>query len=114
VKIVSIAKIFHAYVVVELKVTPFKLEYIRTSVWIRENYYSKIHELNQSFLSIINSYFPDEKEKSASEKEDNIENTPIKYLEIEPDMIFRTNIYGKFLSLEQRLIRDKYLNDNLN
>jgi hypothetical protein len=89
-----------------------KSDYIRTSIWITVNYYSKIHELSQSFLSIINSYFPDE-EKSLPQTENNSINPTPEYPEIEPNMIFRTNMYEKFLPLEQQLIRDKYLNNNL-
>ena len=35
-------------------------------------------------------------------------------LEIDPDTIFRTGMFDKFLSLEQQLIKDKYLDQTLN
>lgn len=69
--------------------------------------------MSQSFLSIINSYFPDEKEKALQETENNQENSEAELTKIEPDMIFRTKMYEKFLPLEQKLISDKYLNNNL-
>jgi hypothetical protein len=86
--------------------------YIRTATWIRENYYSKIHELSQSFLSIINGYFPDEKGKIVQEAEANQKNSVVELPKIELNMIFRTKMYEKFLTLEQKLMEDKYLNEN--
>lgn len=93
-------------------------EYIRANTWMLENYYTKIFDITQSFLSIINSYFTVEKEESIpieennSDHKENIEETQT--IEIEPDMIFRSNMYEKFLLLEKKLIADKYLSENLN
>jgi hypothetical protein len=44
-----------------------KSNYRRKTAWIIENYYSKIYELSQSFSSILNIYFPVEKEKTQKE-----------------------------------------------
>lgn len=88
-----------------------------------KNVFSDIFELNNSFSSLLNNYFPLEKEKeeaiSVSEPETvptESESVPEQNLQaaIEPDMIFKTNMYNKFLLLEKKLIEDKYLNEKLN
>lgn len=97
-----------------------RYDYIRSNIWMIKNFYSLIAEISKSFLSIIESYFPVEKEKiseaepindsheTTSEPEQG--NVPA---QIEPDMIFRTGKYDKFLALESKLINDKYLNSEL-
>lgn len=78
----------------------------------RVNQFEKINKLGYSFLSIIDNYFPTEKEK------DIIIDTaePIFEIaqEIDPNTIFRTGMYDKLLVLEKQLIEDKYLDENLN
>ncbi|MFR0677662.1 hypothetical protein [Dysgonomonas mossii] len=88
-------------------------EYIRSNSWMLRNFYSLIYELTQSFISIIESYFPIEKEEEEPilDIAETIFETP---LEIDPDTIFRTGMFDKFLSLEQQLIKDKYLDQTLN
>lgn len=83
-------------------------EYIRSNIWMLKNFYSPIHETTQSFISIIESYFPIDKEKVPVE--------PISDTSqgIAPDTLFRTGMYDRFLSLEQQLIKDNYLNEALN
>lgn len=93
--------------------------YLRSNTWILENYYTKIFDITQSFLSIINSYFTDEKEeKFIPTEENNSEQTKDitekQTIQIEPDNIFRTNMFDKLLLLEKKLITDKYLDENLN
>lgn len=94
-------------------------DYLRSNTWMLENYYTKIFDITQSFLSIINSYFTDEKEeKFIPTEENNSEQTKDiaekQTIQIEPDTIFRTNMFDKLLSLEKKLITDKYLDENLN
>lgn len=38
---------------------------------------------------------------------------PVPQSGIEPDMVFRTRMYEKFLALEQKLLNDKYLDTEL-
>lgn len=94
-------------------------DYLRSNTWMLENYYTKIFDITQSFLSIINSYFTDEKEeKFIPTEENNSEQTKDitekQTIQIEPDTIFRTNMFDKLLLLEKKLITDKYLDENLN
>jgi hypothetical protein len=96
-----------------------KSNYSRERRWMNNNYYSKIYQISQSFLTVINDYFPCKEEKTdnilktATPAPINETKPEIKYSAIEPDMIFRAKMYERFLSLEQRLIKDKYLNENL-
>lgn len=77
-----------------------------------QNYYTKLFDISQSYITVINSYFPIQKERiseiipetDSTKPEKTEQSQPI---EIEPDMIFRTNMYNKFLSLEKKLITDK-------
>jgi hypothetical protein len=88
-----------------------KADYARERKWILNNYYSKIYQISKSFLNIINGYFP-KKEENTDIVQD--ATTPETIPEtIESDMIFRAKMYERFLLLEQRLIKDKYLNENL-
>lgn len=88
-----------------------------------KNVFGEIFELSSSFSSLLDNYFPIEKEKeedasfisepelipaeSESASEQDV------HPAIEPDMIFRTNMLNKLLILEQKLIADKYLNEEL-
>ena len=85
-----------------------KEESDKHAIQYSENQFGNIHELSQSFLTVINGYFPEKKEKTEGNQTNQSELT-----EIEPDTIFRTRMYEKFLSLEQKLIRDKYRNNTL-
>ena len=79
-----------------------------------ENVFRQMFELGSFFISLLDSYFPIEKENTPTPESTVIEETvisePEPQTEIEPDMIFRTDKYKKLLTLEQRLITDKYLN----
>lgn len=97
-------------------------EYIHSNIWMLKNFYALIYEVSKSFISIIESYFPIETMfdgTKCSQKEDNpivdtdelIFETP---QEIDPDTIFRTGMFDRFLSLEQQLIKDQYLDESLN
>jgi hypothetical protein len=102
-----------------------KSDYVRERKWFLNNYYSEIYQISQSFLNILNDYFPkkegstDNVQKSVNpiqinETESTIETNPeIENSAIEPDTIFRAKMYERFLLLEQRLISDKYLNESL-
>ena len=91
-----------------------KADYIRERKWIANNYYSKIYQTGKSFLEIMNDYFSDKEEDTdiiqKTEKAETISET--KPETIEADMIFRAKMYERFLLLEQRLIKDRYLNEN--
>ena len=83
-----------------------------------ENVFGKIYELGRSFIFLLDNYFPIETEDIPTtesivvEKEATISELE-QQTEIEPDMIFRTRMFEKFLALEQKLIADKYLNTEL-
>jgi hypothetical protein len=67
---------------------------------------------------VLDNYSPIEKEKT-SEFEPTFVNTEISpelepQIEIEPTTIFKTNMYEKFLTLEQKLISDRFLDENNN
>lgn len=76
------------------------------------------YALSRAAASILDAYFPDE------QKTDVAVDVPAKQQEpeelsksgrtIAPDEIFRTRMYDKFREIEARLIRDKYLDENLN
>lgn len=86
-------------------------EYIRSNSWMLKNFYSLVYEVSKSFISIIESYFPIAKEEDPIvDTAEPIFETP---QEIEPDTIFRTGMYDRFLSLEQQLIKDCYLSEDL-
>jgi hypothetical protein len=82
-----------------------------------ENVFKQIYELGCSFISLLDNYFPVEKENRSTPEPAIIEEPTIpeseSQTEIEPDMIFRTDKYKKLLTLEQKLITDKYLNAEL-
>jgi hypothetical protein len=83
-----------------------------------ENVFEKIYELGCSFISLLDSYFPIEKEntptpESSIVKEESTTSEPKAQTEIGPDTIFRTGKYEKFLALETKLINDKFLNTEL-
>ena len=91
-----------------------KSDYVRERKWLNINYYSKIYQLSKSFLSIINDYFPVKEENSGMIQETQINeiNLETELPAIENDMIFRAKMYERFLLLEQKLINDKYLNED--
>jgi hypothetical protein len=90
-------------------------DYIRSRRWIEEDYYTRIVELSQSSLSIINSYFPGEEEKETvlATLDESKEEPAVESSTIDPDVIFRSRMYDKFLLLELKLITDNYLNKDL-
>ncbi|GHT77638.1 hypothetical protein AGMMS50262_19180 [Bacteroidia bacterium] len=79
------------------------------------NAFRDIFKLSNFFSSLLNNYFPVEKENMLVAEIIAEERTTIQETQsqVEPDMIFRTKMYEKFLSLEQKLIRDKYLSEDL-
>lgn len=92
-----------------------------------KNLFAKICELSTTFQKIINSYFPVEQDTNpvsiplgnhnpiTDQLDENSGKPVVTKLTIEPDMIFRSDeMYNKFQRLEQKLIADKYLDENLN
>lgn len=84
--------------------------------WIGKDYYGDIYNLSRSFASIIDSYFPLEKEIKlvVANETAQPEESPMQVKEVAPDEIFRTRMFDKFRELEARLIKDGDLDDNLN
>ena len=82
-----------------------------------ENVFRQIYELGCSFISLLDNYFPVERENTPTLEpaivEESTISEPEPQTEIEADMIFRTDKYKKLLVLEQKLITDKYLNTEL-
>lgn len=93
-------------------------EYIRSNIWMLKDFYSFIYEITKSSISIIESYFPAEtafdRTKCNQKEKDAVEPKPEAPQDIDPDTIFRTGMFNKFLILEKRLIEDKYMDENLN
>jgi hypothetical protein len=77
-----------------------------------ENKFANIYELGIDFLALLDSYYPDEKEKVEEPicMNNEVSEPEEPSSEIEPDMIFRTGKYEKLLALEPKLIADKCLN----
>jgi len=91
------------------------------ALWIGKNYYLPIYELSCSFASILDHYFPVETNteaviKKTSEQPEAAE--PVKPAksanEINPDTIFIIKMFDKFREIEVLLIKDAYLDNNLN
>ena len=83
-----------------------------------ENVFGDIYELGCLFISLLNSYFPIEKENSPTSEPTIIETEAAILVlepptEIDPEMIFRTGMFDKLLILEKKLITDKYLSQEL-
>lgn len=89
-----------------------RIDYARSNIWMLKDFYSCIYEISKSFVSIIESYFPVEREKDVVV--DTAEPIFEASQETDPDTTFRTGMYNKFLILEKRLIEDKYLDENMN
>ncbi|MFT4222349.1 hypothetical protein [Dysgonomonas sp.] len=80
-----------------------------------KNVFEEVYKLGCSFISLLNNYFPVEKEKTQTLESTAEISEPEQepQTEIEPNMIFRTGKYETFLTLEAKLITDKYLNAEL-
>lgn len=74
----------------------------------RENLFGEMYSLSLSLHSIIKCYIKDENKINIVEDE-----KPKIISEIEPDTIFRIKMFDKFFLLEQKLIKDNYLNVHL-
>lgn len=82
------------------------------------NQFGNIYELGCAFISLLESYYPVEKENILESEPTSVDAEIISEKEqeqdeIDPNMIFRTGKYEKFLTLEPKLIADKYLNKEL-
>lgn len=84
----------------------------REAMKYNENLFGKIYSLSLSLHSIIKCYIKDENKIDFVEEE-KPKITPKPISEIEPDTIFRVKMFDKFLLLEQKLIKDSYLNADL-
>lgn len=93
-------------------------EYVRSNIWMLKDFYSLIYDTTKSFVSIIEGYFPVETTfdgTECSQKGNNkIELMSEVVQDIDPNTIFRTGMYDRFLSLEQQLVKDNYLDESLN
>lgn len=84
-----------------------------------KNLFGSIYGLSLVFNKIINNYLAkgtrsdEKKQKVMKDGEEETKNLPQVSLTIEPDMIFRTKMYEKFLFLESKLIDNKYLDAEL-
>lgn len=83
------------------EIQDFKIE----NRWLVDNFYQQIQAISESYLKLIRFYFP------STQSDDRV---TIVQSVIEPDSIFKTKMYEKFLTLEQKLIDDNYLDDRLN
>lgn len=99
--------------------------YRSDSAWIGKSFYKPIYELSCSFTSILDSYFPVEQDNApiVTDEVDEPDETRIESVNqeeiisqrnIDPDEIFKRNMFEKFQALEARLIKDGYLDENLN
>jgi len=81
----------------------------------QKNVFEEIYKLGYSFISLLDNYFPVEKEKTPTLESITEISEPEQEPQtgIEPDMIFRTGKYETLLTLEAKLITDKYLNTEL-
>lgn len=95
-----------------------RYDYSRINRWMIEDFYALIFDISKSFRTIIDSYFPVKKQKITQPVLTDIEMIPEHnenpHTEIDPETIFRTGKYDKFLALETKLISDKYLSTDLN
>ena len=82
------------------EIQDFKKEYR----WLADNFYLPIQTISESYLKLIRFYFP------STQSEEKF----VAQAMIEPDSIFKSKMYEKFLTLEQKLIEDNYLDDRLN
>ena len=82
-----------------------------------ENVFRQIYELGYSFISLLDNYFPVEKENISTLEstiiEEPVTSEPELQIPIESDMIFRTGKYENFITLELKLTNDKYLSPEL-
>ena len=86
------------------------------------NFFPGIYQLSKELAVYINAYIPeggniaiDYSKISEQNSTSNIpEKNDVKVEIEEPDMIFRTRMFEKFLVLERKLITDKYLKENPN
>lgn len=80
-----------------------------------KNVFEKVYKLGCSFISLLDNHFPVEKENISTLESTAEISEPEQEprIQIEPDMIFRTGKYEKLLTLEAKLITDKYLNTEL-
>jgi hypothetical protein len=86
------------------------------------NFFPRIYQLSKELAVYINAYIPeggniaiDYSKISEQNSTSNIpEKNDVKVEIEEPDMIFRSKKYERFLILERKLITDKYLEENRN
>ena len=87
-----------------------------------KNFFPGIYQLSKDLFDCANAYIP-EKEKiidnySKSEGHSSASDVSAKNDKMvavdEPNMIFKTRMFERFLVLERKLVTDKYLEENLN
>jgi len=89
----------------------------------KKNVFKDIREFGLRFISIINSYSPEEKEVVAEESlmnpkyvehfEKNEDIKVFKYIKIKESELFMPNMFKKVLELEKELIKEGLLDENL-
>ena len=84
-----------------------------------KNFFPDIYQLSKELVVLINAFVPEKVNTSQSVSQslgqnispgNSAKSDPLSILE-DPNMIFRTRMFEKFLILERRLITDKYLKE---
>ncbi|HZL11808.1 MAG TPA: hypothetical protein VFC65_17640 [Prolixibacteraceae bacterium] len=84
-----------------------------------QNFFPDIYQLSRELVVLINAFVPEKVNTSESVSQsvgqnissgNSAKSDPISILE-DPNMIFRTRMFEKFLVLERKLITDKYLKE---
>jgi len=84
-----------------------------------QNFFPDIYQLSEELVVFINAYIPEKVNSSESPSQSvgqnvshgNSAKSDLPGILDDPNMIFRTRMFDKFLILEQKLIADKYLKD---
>lgn len=82
-----------------------------------KNFFFGIYQLSKELAALINAYIPEKeviaenKAKSVRPNSDNLIKNDLVNKMDEPDSIFRTRMFEKFLILERRLVSDKHLKE---
>jgi hypothetical protein len=85
-----------------------------------QNFFPDIYQLSKDFVVFINAYVPEKVNSSESPSQSvgqnvspgNSAKSDLPGILDDPNMIFRTRMFDKFLILEQKLIADKYLKED--
>ena len=87
-----------------------------------QNFFLDINQLCKELVLLINAFVPEKVNNSESASQsvgqnispgNSAKSDPLSILE-DPNMIFKTRMFEKFLVLERKLVTDKYLEENPN